>query len=163
MSNRSFYSARLIGGGITSLMLLTAPAVPAADSTAASADSQGGGLEEIVVTANRREQSEMSVGVSMDVLGGDELTRLSLRDAAQITNFVPNMVESAIFGPGVSPNLAIRGVGMNDYNAASESPIAGYIDNVYIVYGGASPCAALANLPTWMDRCSCWHLMLVAT
>ncbi|MGH9562600.1 MAG: TonB-dependent receptor, partial [Terracidiphilus sp.] len=47
------------------------------------------------------------------------------------------MVESAIFGPGVAPNLAIRGVGMNDYNAASESPIAGYIDDVYVVYGGA--------------------------
>jgi iron complex outermembrane recepter protein len=109
----------------------------ASESAATGAADEGSGLEEIVVTANRREQSEMSVGVSIDVLGGQDLSKLSLRDAAQITAYVPNMVESAIFGPGVSPNLAIRGVGMNDYNAASESPIAGYIDNVYVVYGGA--------------------------
>jgi iron complex outermembrane receptor protein len=109
----------------------------AAQSPAAGATEDGGGLEEIVVTANRREQNEMSVGVSVNVLGGQDLSKLSLRDAAQITAYVPNMVESAIFGPGVAPNLAIRGVGMNDYNAASESPIAGYIDDVYVVYGGA--------------------------
>ncbi len=108
-----------------------------ADAPSATTDNESDALQEIVVTANRREQTEMSVGVSVDVLGGQDLSRLSLRDAAQITNYVPNMVESAIFGPGVSPNLAIRGVGMNDYNAASESPIAGYIDDVYVVYGGA--------------------------
>ena len=130
-------SSGLMCAAAAALLLLTAATGSAADSSAASAEDQGGGLEEIVVTANRREQSEMSVGVSMDVLGSEELSHLSLRDAAQITNVVPNMVESAIFGPGVSPNLAIRGVGMNDYNAASESPIAGYIDNVYVVYGGA--------------------------
>jgi len=132
--------------GALALIFIASPFAVAADADAPtsnpagqtkSAGEEGSGLEEVVVSANRREQSELSVGVSEGVLGADELEHISLRDAAQIVQYVPNMIESAIFGPGVSPNLAIRGVSINDYNAASESPIAGYIDDVYVIYGGA--------------------------
>jgi iron complex outermembrane recepter protein len=140
ISCRTRHCRRLIAAALFGCVISLSSALStafAAEATATDASAADEGLQEIVVTANRREQSELSVGVSVEVLGADDLRKLSLRDAAQISNYVPNMVESAIFGPGVSPNLAIRGVGMNDYNAASESPIAGYIDDVYVIYGGA--------------------------
>ena len=122
----------------TSATSTAATSTTATSGAAASTDpSPSSMLQEVIVTANRRAQNEMKVGVSVDVLSSAALSRIAITGASDLSRYVPNMVDSSIFGPGVAPNIAIRGVGMNDYNVASESPIAGYVDGVYVVYGGA--------------------------
>jgi outer membrane receptor protein involved in Fe transport len=43
-----------------------------------------------------------------------------------------------VYGAGTNANYSIRGVAQNDYNDGTESPVASYIDEVYLVATGAS-------------------------
>ena len=98
-------------------------------------------IEEVIVTAQKREQSTSDLGISVSALSGDEMSRLNMQNSNDIINSIPNIEHTAIFGPGTNPNYSIRGVTMNDFNDATEAPIATYIDGVYFVTTGAPrPC-----------------------
>lgn len=105
-------------------------------ATAASQDSENA-IQDIVVTAQKREQSLSDVGISITALSGDALAHSGIRDSMSIVNSVPNMENSAIYGPGSNTNFSIRGVSQNDHNDGTESPVAAYFDEVYIVPNGA--------------------------
>ena len=95
------------------------------------------GLEEIIVTATKREQALSDVGVSVTSLGGEALERMGVTETTGITATVPNVINASIFGPGTNTNFSIRGVAQNDINDGTESPIATYVDDVYFVATGA--------------------------
>ncbi|MGD9660060.1 MAG: TonB-dependent receptor [Porticoccaceae bacterium] len=94
-------------------------------------------IDEVIVTAQKREQSTADLGISVSVLGGDQMSALGMQLSNDIVNFIPNIEHTAIFGPGTNPNYSIRGVTMNDYNDATEAPIATYMDEMYLVTTGA--------------------------
>jgi len=104
----------------------------------ASGASDNGQLQEIVVTAQKREQNLSDVGISVSVLGGAALKQMGITDSTAIVNFIPNMENLPVYGPGTNANYSIRGVAQNDYNDGTESPVASYIDEVYLVPTGAS-------------------------
>ncbi len=103
-------------------------AAPAADS-AAPAESAGG-IEEIVVTAQKRAQSVQDVPVSVAAIGGDDLERFKVTDTNDLAGLVPNLQVNQINGDG-APVFAVRGITMNDYSVHQSSPIAVYTDEVY--------------------------------
>ena len=103
-----------------------APPVLAADS---------GGVEEIVVTAQKRAQRLQDVGIAVTALGGDKLATLAHQNFAAIANLAPS-VQVQEFTPAVTI-LNIRGVATADFNYHQESPIAFYNDEVYISSTGA--------------------------
>jgi len=71
-------------------------------------------LEEIVVTAQRREQSLQEVPISIEVFGGAEISRQGYRDMQELTNFSPTVsVDPDI----LRSSITIRGLGA----AASDS------------------------------------------
>ena len=100
--------------------------------------AEAGALEEVIVTAQRREQSASDVGVSISVVNADALAANGIRRSEDIVNVMPNIEITSIFGPGTNPNYSVRGVTQNDFNDATESPIAAYVDDVYLVATGAS-------------------------
>jgi iron complex outermembrane receptor protein len=83
-------------------------------------------LEEIIVTAERREQSLQEVPLSITAFGAetrDTIGILSIQDMAN-------------FAPGVSYNTAldrpsIRGIGRQSNTFTIDSPVANYFDGVY--------------------------------
>ena len=101
------------------------------------ASANENGLQEIIVTAQKREQSLSKVGVSVTAVSGIALARSGIADSISITAAVPNLVNASIFGPGTNTNFSIRGVAQNDFNDGTESPIATYVDDVYLVPTGA--------------------------
>lgn len=105
-------------------------------SGAAPADT--GKIEEIIVTAQKREQNLSDVGISVSVLSGRMLSHLGITDSTSIVNNIPNMENLPVYGAGTNANYSIRGVAQNDYNDGTESPVASYIDEVYLVPTGAS-------------------------
>jgi len=88
-------------------------------------------LEEIVVTATKREQSLQDVGIAITAFTGDQMEALGFSNAQQVTNMAPGVQT-------VQPNgeanyaLAMRGVGSSDFTTNVESPVALYVDEVYI-------------------------------
>jgi len=105
---------------------LAQTATPAADSDANSP------LGEIVVTAQRREQRADDVGVSINVLTGEDLKTTGTKSIVDLSAITPNVQIKNVLANSIV-NVSIRGIGLNDY-AANNNPAAGmYVDNVYLV------------------------------
>ena len=109
-------------GSLASPRLAVAQQQPAATA---------GGLEEIVVTAQRREQNPQEVGISLAAITGADLSGLGVSTATDITKSMPGVVLTQPNGPS-SFSLAIRGVVQNDFADHQESPAAIYVDDVYV-------------------------------
>ncbi|MEQ8486473.1 MAG: TonB-dependent receptor [Pseudomonadales bacterium] len=88
-------------------------------------------LEEIVVTAQKRQQSILDVGIDVTALDAatiDEGRVLKMRDLeAHVPNL--NIRENA---PGIRPVITIRGVGLNDFSATNNPSAGVYIDEVFL-------------------------------
>ena len=99
-----------------------------------TASAQEGGFEEVVVTAQKREQSLQDVGISIAAFSNEELESNRVFDASGVTEFVPNM-ELALSPDNDIPIFVIRGVGLQDYNANNTPTTALVVDDVYQPYG----------------------------
>ena len=88
-------------------------------------------LEETVVTAQKREQSIQDVGIAITAYTGDQLDQLGFTNAQQVTAMAPG-VQTIQPNGEANYSVAIRGVVANDFATNVESPVALYIDEVYI-------------------------------
>lgn len=88
-------------------------------------------LEEVVVTATKREQSAQDVPGSISAIGGDAVRNAQIQDVRDLQGKAPSLsVEGAI--GAVFPRFFIRGLGTNDFNANTNTPVAIYHDEVYL-------------------------------
>lgn len=100
--------------------------------TAAAQERSALQLEEIIVTAQKREQSFNDVSIAVTALGADEINALRLLQPVDIAAQTPNVRINNVIANTI-PNITIRGVGLNDY-ATNNNPAAGvYVDEVYLV------------------------------
>ena len=100
----------------------------------ASATAEDGGaapgLEEIVVTAQRRSENLQSASVAVSVITGDSIRSAGISRPTDLTALVPALQIAASAGPY---NLFyLRGVGNFNSNAFSDSAIAFNFDGVYL-------------------------------
>src|SRR6056297_531458 len=88
-------------------------------------------LEEVVVTAQKREQSLQDVGITVSALSGETIEKLGVYNSNDLANSIPNLnIESPVGEGGVSV-VFIRGVGLNDFATNNSGPVGFYIDEVY--------------------------------
>ncbi len=93
---------------------------------------KAGGLEEIVVTAQRREQGLQTTPVSVSAFGPAQLESLPIVRVENVGNYVPNMYLSRGTSNPSTPNVTLRGAGEGAAGfATSEPPVAFYLDDVY--------------------------------
>ena len=109
----------------------------AADATppAATAPAAAPEVGEIVVTAQKREQSAQKIGIAVTALGKDALAAIGRQDVTALAGQVPNL-EINQYSPTITV-FNIRGVSQNDFTDAQEAPIAFYDDEVYVASLGA--------------------------
>ena len=107
-------------GLITSTMAMSsAPVV---------AQEQGFALEEVVVTAQRREQNLQDVGVSVTALGSEAMSRAGIEDISRIELITPGVSYGFI---GSDAKIAIRGANSNNTFADNSSVAGFFVDGVY--------------------------------
>ena len=124
----------LVGAGVAAV-LLSAQSV--AQSSAGGAKAETAGLEEIVVTANRREQNLQDVGTSIAAFTADQIQDLKVVTAADISAITPNVdVVRSYAGPGFNTQITIRGVGQPDFSDETEATVTSYVDEFYMVGAG---------------------------
>jgi iron complex outermembrane receptor protein len=97
-----------------------------------SAFAQEGVIEEIIVTAQKREQNLQDIPVSVTAFTGKMIEDLGFRQSVDITAQTPNFNVGYPNGDTGVPALYIRGVGLSDYGVLNQGPIASYVDEVYI-------------------------------
>jgi len=92
-------------------------------------------LEEVVVTAQKREQNLQDVGISITSLSGDQMTALGYVSTADIIAQTPSM-RMLSFSPSLTV-FNIRGVSQNDFADHYEPPVAVFVDEAYISSQGS--------------------------
>lgn len=92
------------------------------------------GVQEIVVTAQRRVQNQQDVPLAITAVGADELAKSGVRDILDVKVAVPSLSIENTNGYLTS---SIRGVGGNIVGPGVENQTAIYIDDVY--YAFAAP------------------------
>jgi len=86
-------------------------------------------LEEVIVTAQKREQSIQDVGISITALSGDTINALGLDNMMEITQQIPGLQVQSYTPSFTTWNL--RGVSQNNFTDNLEAPVAVYIDDIY--------------------------------
>lgn len=95
-------------------------------------------LEEITVTAQKREQSAQDIPIAIAAFTGEDLRNLGVRNLDDVPKLIPNVQLFDEYGTG-QPTWVIRGVGLADWSANNTPAAAIYVDDAYItsnVMGG---------------------------
>lgn len=120
---------------LNGIALLAAGAMPDLAWAQEEAETpQNQGIGEIVVTAQKRAQNLQDVPISVSAFDDTAIKEAGFTNSLSIGDQVPNL-EIKTFG-GV-PNIFIRGVGNNDFNASSIGPISIYRDDVVVASTGS--------------------------
>jgi len=137
------FAARLCVGVTYIALMSAAPAMAQAvkaeapEATSAPADNAG----EIIVTAQRREQSLNSVPMSITAIGGDQLIAQGINSTADLAKIVPGLTftQSQI----ATPVYTIRGVGFYESTLAASPAVSVYVDEVPLPFAILTQGAAL--------------------
>jgi iron complex outermembrane receptor protein len=87
------------------------------------------GYEEVIVTAQKREQALVDVPIAISVLDKDLLDKTRAKTIKEIESLVPNFSFESVNG---FSNISIRGVGGGGRNIGFDPRSGLYIDGVYI-------------------------------
>ncbi len=128
---------RLRQTGIASgLVLLSAGAVNAQPASDQSASVPGsGGLQEIVVTAQRRSENIQNVPIAVTAFTSETLKSKGITDIHALSNLTPNVNLDAgapFSGDSSVLSASIRGIGQDDFAFNLDPGVGVYLDGVYL-------------------------------
>lgn len=85
--------------------------------------------DEIVVTAQKREQSILDVGIAISVVDKETIQTRRIETPSDLVVFTPNATVKENI-PGLMPVITVRGIGLNDFNATNNPATGVYVDEV---------------------------------
>ena len=98
---------------------------------AASQADQSAGVQDIIVTAQRRSESAQTVPISIAAVSGDTLVKTGVDGIGGLERVAPGLTISAV-GSGFVSYTYIRGGGTNQIDPGSDPSVAYFVDEVYI-------------------------------
>lgn len=129
----TFERVRLAVGSIIFLGCMTFGAVASAQRVQGEINREaaaGGVIEEVIVTAQRRQESLQDVSIAMTAVSGEDLERRFIGNVDDLAKHVPGMqVTGAQIG---AKTYRIRGVGAAAENVTQDYSVATFLDDVYL-------------------------------
>ena len=99
---------------------------------AAEEETATTGVEAIVVTAQRREESVQDVPIAISAFTAEQLERQGVSNALQIAQFVPNLTAQNNTGLGSANAYYLRGLGSTETIPTFDPPVGTYVDDIYL-------------------------------
>jgi len=99
------------------------------------AEQQSGGIQEIVVTAQKREENVQDVPIAISAFGAETLQERAVGDVSQLSGITPNVTLDAstpFSGSSAVLGATIRGIGSNDFAFNIDPAVGVYLDGVYL-------------------------------
>ncbi|MFT5605114.1 MAG: iron complex outermembrane receptor protein [Paracoccaceae bacterium] len=98
--------------------------------------AQGGrsapALEEVVVTAEKREASLQDTPISISAFSNEDLEKFGISNLADVQFSVPNMAMRQFPNSQSALRIFIRGIGNNDVQITQDPAVGVYLDGIYI-------------------------------
>ena len=119
----------------TILATLAGPTAPYAFAASDAPDdaSSPGALEEIVVTAQKREQNVQSVPLSVQVIGEAQLSAAGIENFEDFNRVAPSLLVRTDVTP-INATVAIRGIGTSAFGIGVEPSVAVVVDDVPLAF-----------------------------
>ncbi len=117
-------------GAVLAVALSVTGFGPAA--VAQEAEQGARAIEEVVVTARRREESLQDVPLSITAFSGEELARIGALNITEVGQTTPNVTLEVSRGTNTTITAFIRGVGQQDPVPGFEAGVGIYVDDVYL-------------------------------
>ena len=136
-------TALKISSAIAVMAMFGAGGSSAWAQSAPASDGPSAGIEDIVVTATRREESANSIPVAIQALGGKQLDQLNVSNFEKLVEYLPS-VRTASRGPGIS-SIYIRGLS-TDTAGSQILGVAGVQPNVALYVNDAPASTPGRNL-----------------
>lgn len=89
-------------------------------------------LEEVIVTAQKREESLQDTPISLVAFSEADVERLRITNLHDISHDVPNLDIRQTTNSSAGARISIRGVGVNDHVLTLDGAVGMYMDGVYI-------------------------------
>ncbi|ARS26535.1 TonB-dependent receptor [Sphingomonas sp. KC8] len=120
--------ARLQAG----VALLALPVAALAQDAAPATGADTGGLEDIVVTAQKRSESLQRTPLAISAVSADTIETRRITDASMLSSVAPSL--STTTGPSSKGHLIvqIRGIGESEPILTADSPVGMYVDGVIV-------------------------------
>lgn len=117
-----------IGLGCSALAIGASAPLRAQEAASPDPEASGYGATEIIVTANKREESINRVGLTIKAVGESDLRERQITSAADIAQAVPGL--SYTNSANNTPVFTLRGVGFYDTSLGSYPTASVYLDQV---------------------------------
>ncbi len=91
-----------------------------------------GSVEEVIVTAQRREESQLETPISVVALSTEQLQNKSIFDLSDLPRAVPNLQVGPHPSSSNTARVFIRGIGNSDDQFTQDPSVAVYLDGVYV-------------------------------
>ncbi len=119
---------------VSTVCFLSATVSMAAVADEADQSEEASALEEVIVSARKREESLQDVPVVISVLSSEEIARFNLSDLEALADHIPELfVGRASNGSGAQ--ITLRGVGSGRTTMGMAQSTATVVDGVYYGYG----------------------------
>lgn len=89
-------------------------------------------MEEVLVTAQKREESQQDVPIAIQAYGGEALEAFGIEDTTQLGQVIPSLQFTGVVGYTL---VYLRGVGTDAFAPSSDPSVATYVDGVYMPAG----------------------------
>jgi iron complex outermembrane recepter protein len=117
--------------GVSTAIALVLSSGTARAQDDASATQGAATLDEIVITAQRREENLQRAAIAITAVAGDDISRAGVTDSSQITKIAPALQVGTTAGS--MSQYYLRGVGNSTLNALSDAAVSFNIDGVPLV------------------------------
>ncbi|MEM7610626.1 MAG: TonB-dependent receptor [Pseudomonadota bacterium] len=114
---------------------LLAASVAASFTLAPAANAQQQ-LDEIIVTAQKRDQNVQDVPIAIQVVGAQFIDDLAADNISDISRFIPGLDVGA--GSPTQPRYSIRGITTSDFGVGTDPAVGVYVDGVFSARSGAA-------------------------
>jgi iron complex outermembrane recepter protein len=129
---KKYLNSSVARGCLAAIIFSTA--TPAWSQDAAPADDDGG-IQEIIVTAQKRTENVQNVPISISAFAGDALAERAVGNVSQLASLSPNVnLDSGVSFSSSTAVLAasIRGIGASDFAFNIDPAVGVYVDGVYL-------------------------------
>src|SRR5688572_21843207 len=114
------------------LAIAAALALAAGSPPARAADGEGARIEEIVVTAQRREESLQEVPIAVSSFSASDLASARIETIEDVAFRTPNFTLVPQASGNTTYGVAMRGVALTDSVITTDSPVGIYVDGVVV-------------------------------
>jgi iron complex outermembrane receptor protein len=98
-------------------------------------DAYSNTLEEVIVTAQKREESLQDTPISVTAFTTAAIEKRNISNISEIADFTPNLVfdtTSPVSGLSSGSVIFIRGIGNTDFSLTTDPGVGTYVDGVYM-------------------------------